>query len=381
MSSGKVRHLAEKIRADLAGRSVSGAWAQPLSIVLTLLLSGMAQRAPFVSAVFLVLIAAASSGRLWLIRQRAAWGPAAGEKWEKLHACLLMFSTFVWGMLPAYSICAFGRYSQETAIVTLFHAGIAVGMMTVAVHDVTQINVALVLSLLPEAIAQVILGGSGFWKPIPAYLLYMGYLAITGKRLHMAYMQQISDNHDLAMLALHDNLTGLPNRRGMGDVLNRSIAEAQERGRQVAMFYVDFDGFKQINDVHSHRMGDLFLCEVAQRLSRCVEKRGVVARLGGDEFTAVITEGVTIETAKEMASDVLKIAREPLVIEGRQLACTVSIGVSLYPDDAQDADHLLRAADQAMYAAKTSGKNKVCFPDAIGGPSRDLQNLTSAFCR
>ena len=171
------------------------------------------------------------------------------------------------------------------------------------------------------------------------YFQFLLYMSITGRKLNKAYWRQISDNHDLAVLALHDNLTGLPNRRGIDDMLSRSIAEAQQRGRQVAMFYVDLDGFKQINDTHTHRVGDLFLCEVAQRLAKCVEKRGVVARLGGDEFTAVITEGVSAETAKEMAGDVLRVAREPLMIEGTELACTVSIGVSLYPDDAQDADH------------------------------------------
>jgi diguanylate cyclase (GGDEF)-like protein len=202
-------------------------------------------------------------------------------------------------------------------------------------------------------------------------------MGITGRKLNRAYWRQISDNHDLAMLALHDNLTGLPNRRGMGDMLDRSLAEAQERGRRVAMFYVDFDGFKQINDVHSHRVGDLYLREVAQRLARCVKDRGLVARLGGDEFTAVITDGVDLEKVMETANEVLLAAREPLVIEGKQLACTVSIGVSLFPDHASDADHLLRVADQAMYAAKTSGKNRICFQMALNSAATDLACLAN----
>jgi diguanylate cyclase (GGDEF)-like protein len=320
-----------------------------------------------------------SALRIALLKQKNFPNPASGERWHRRHTVLVMLCAALWGLVPAYAICGFGRFDRDTMVVTLCHAGIVVGTMTLMVHDVRQIRAGMALLIGPEIVAQVVSGGQG-WNLALVYLLFMAYMCITGGKLNRAYWRRISDNHDLALLALHDNLTGLPNRRGMGDVLNRSIAEAQERGRQLAMFYVDFDGFKQINDVHSHRMGDLFLCEVAQRLSSCVEKRSMVARLGGDEFTAVITEGVSIETAKEMASDVLKIAREPLVIEGTELACTVSIGVSLYPDDARDADHLLRAADQAMYAAKTSGKNKVCFPAPGGSGASDLQNLASVFC-
>jgi diguanylate cyclase (GGDEF)-like protein len=380
LSSQRQKHLAEKVRTDLVARSLQGTWAQPVSMVLLLATSTVGDRAPGVAWAAVGALALLSAVRYALLKQKNFPDSASVARWHKRHTLLAMACAALWGMVPAYAICAFGRFDKDTMLATLIHSGIVVGTMTLVVHDVRLIRTALALLVVPEIVAQMVTGGQG-WNLILIYFQFLLYMSITGSKLNKAYWRQISDNHDLAMLALHDNLTGLPNRRGIGDVLNRSIAEAQERGRQIAMFYVDFDGFKQINDVHSHRVGDLFLCEVAQRLSRCVEKRGVVARLGGDEFTAVITEGVSAETAREIASDVLRIAREPLVIEGAELACTVSIGVSLYPDDAKDADHLLRVADQAMYVAKTSGKNKVCFPDAIGGPGRDLQTLANVFCQ
>lgn len=377
LSSDRQRHLADKVRTDLVARSLQGTWAQPAAMAVLFATSSITSRARGVAWAAFAMLMLLSALRWQLLRQKNFPDAASADRWYQRHTLLAMMCATLWGLVPAFAICAFGRFDKDTMVASVVHAGIVVGTMTLVVNDVRQIRAALVLLIGPEAVAQVVTGGHG-WNLVLVYLLFLAYMAITGRKLNAAYWRQISDNHDLAMLALHDNLTGLPNRRGMGDVLNRSLAEAQERGRQVAMFYVDLDGFKQINDVHSHRVGDLFLCEVAQRLAKCVEKHGVMARLGGDEFTAVITEGVNAETAKEIASHVLKIAQEPLVIEGTELACTVSIGVSLYPDDAKDADHLLRVADQAMYAAKASGKNKVCFPDAIG---RDLETLASVFCR
>ena len=361
VDSARQRHLAEKVRADLAVRSMQGVWGHPASLLLVFVTTDITSRAPAAAWLALGILALLSLARLILIRQKVGSDATAARWRDRRHTAVVFCCAAMWGLIPAYATYVFGRYDQDTMIVYFFHAAMAVGTVTLLVNDILQIRIALVLLFVPPIMAQIIAGGYGFWRPILAYLLYMVYLSITGRKLSVAYWQQIADNHDLAMLAHHDVLTGLPNRLLMDDVLRRSIAEAQARGRQMAMFYVDFDGFKQINDRHSHRIGDLYLCQIAQRLSDCIETRGVVARLGGDEFTAVITDCVSPEAAAAIADDMLRAVREPLLIEGRNLACTVSIGVSLFPDHAHDADHLLRAADHAMYAAKTSGKNRICF--------------------
>jgi diguanylate cyclase (GGDEF)-like protein len=367
VTSERQKQLADKVRSDLAARSVQGVWGHPAALLLVFVTTNIASRAPVAAWLAFAVLTLLSLARLTLIRMQRDADASLAQRWDHWHTAVALSCAATWGLIPAYSTYVFGRYDQDTMIVYFFHAALAVGTVILLVNDVHHIRIALVLFFVPPIVAQIMAGGYGFWRPILAYLLYMAYLSVTGRKLSAAYWRQISDNHDLAMLAHHDILTGLPNRLLMDRVLERSIAEAQARGRQVAMFYVDFDGFKQINDRYSHRVGDLYLCHVAKQLAGCIESRhGVVARIGGDEFTAVMTESVSPEIAASMADELLRIARETVLIEGKNLACTVSIGVSLFPDDARDADHLLRAADHAMYEAKTSGKNRICFSPNAG---------------
>jgi diguanylate cyclase (GGDEF)-like protein len=151
----------------------------------------------------------------------------------------------------------------------------------------------------------------------------------------------------------------------MEETLETSILTARRDGGQLALLYVDLNGFKQINDRFSHRVGDLFLCEIAKRMSAAIQSEGIAARVGGDEFTILITECASVKAAGEIADRVLRLARQPLSIEGHSFCFSASIGVSLFPNDAHVPDQLVRAADLAMYAAKSSGKNKVCFFEAV----------------
>src|SRR6202012_897128 len=108
----------------------------------------------------------------------------------------------------------------DTMVATVVHAGIVVGTMTLVVNDPRPLRLGLLLLTGSEIGAQITTGGQG-WNLVLVYLLFLAYMAITGRKLNKAYWRQISDNHDLAMLALHDNLPGLPNQRGIGEVLNR----------------------------------------------------------------------------------------------------------------------------------------------------------------
>jgi diguanylate cyclase (GGDEF)-like protein len=164
----------------------------------------------------------------------------------------------------------------------------------------------------------------------------------------------------LQHLAEHDPLTGLPNRRQLLSYLNLSIKKAAGDGTQVGVFFLDLDNFKNINDSMGHAFGDLVLQGIAQRLREATAV-GFAARLGGDEFT-VIFEGAKSESEIARAGGALVYAfQKPLLIEGRELLISISVGASVYPDHERDADALLRAADAALFHAKTLGRSRLCM--------------------
>ena len=165
----------------------------------------------------------------------------------------------------------------------------------------------------------------------------------------------------MRFLAQHDALTGLPNRVLLEDRLLRAIAHAQRNDKKLAVVFLDLVDFKKVNDSVGHHVGDQLLQIVAQKLSVCVRAEDTVARLGGDEFV-VLLEGVG--AAGDVACVVKKILdslSRPAQLEGREIAVSSSIGISLYPDDGQEADDLIRHADEAMYQAKTRGGSTFCF--------------------
>lgn len=158
-------------------------------------------------------------------------------------------------------------------------------------------------------------------------------------------------------LAYHDALTGLPNRMLLSDRLTMGLAHSQRNNVSLAVLYLDFDGFKKINDTLGHDAGDQLLREVAARLKSCLRKQDTVARLGGDEFILLLPEIHSPDDAARLADKLLEVGRTPVVIDGKELQITFSIGISLYPGDGEDAKLLIQYADEALYAAKNAGKN------------------------
>jgi len=159
--------------------------------------------------------------------------------------------------------------------------------------------------------------------------------------------------------AHHDGLTGLPNRILFEQRLAQALYEASNTKTKVALLYVDLDRFKQINDTMSHRVGDLFLSEVAARMRGVLRPADTVARIGGDEFNVLLTEVEDGATAEAVAERLLNALRQPAIIEGRSLVVSASIGVAIFPDDGNDAEDLQREADSAMYCAKGLGRDRV----------------------
>ena len=165
----------------------------------------------------------------------------------------------------------------------------------------------------------------------------------------------------LNYMAFHDSLTSLPNRSLFYDRIYHGLARAQRSNSKLALMLLDIDRFKNINDSLGHDSGDLLLKAIAVRLNESVRDMDTVARLGGDEFVVVL-EGVNdLDDVIFIANKLLVTLARPLEICGHEITITVSIGVSLYPDDGVDADELLKNADIAMYKAKEAGKNNCQF--------------------
>ena len=157
--------------------------------------------------------------------------------------------------------------------------------------------------------------------------------------------------------AYHDALTGLANRRLFQEHLTLALALAARRGRVVAVLFLDLDHFKLINDSLGHTMGDALLREIGMRLRKSVREGDTVARVGGDEFTIVLQDLEKKEDAGLVAQKVLRTVADPVEIDGHRLYVTTSIGITIFPDDGEDAEALLKNADNAMYRAKEQGRN------------------------
>jgi diguanylate cyclase (GGDEF)-like protein len=165
----------------------------------------------------------------------------------------------------------------------------------------------------------------------------------------------------LNYLAQYDNLTGVPNRQYLTEQLDQAIARAARSGNKVALFYLDLDKFKAVNDMLGHDAGDALLKEVAQRLYQHTRAGDVLARLGGDEFALVIEGLKAAGDAESIALNVVNSLNEPFIVRGREVAVTAAIGITVFPDDSSDPAVLLKNADIAMYQAKEVGRNEFCF--------------------
>lgn len=156
-------------------------------------------------------------------------------------------------------------------------------------------------------------------------------------------------------LALHDSLTGLPNRVLLASRFEQSMAMARRDGHAMALLYFDLDGFKPLNDRHGHEVGDRMLRHVAQQLLDEVRQSDTVARVGGDEFVILLGRMGTLEDAERVAAKVIEAVRTPFAHDGDALRINASIGISLYPQHGESLDELMRRADRAMYQVKARG--------------------------
>jgi len=178
-------------------------------------------------------------------------------------------------------------------------------------------------------------------------------------RAHQAELENhvAERTQQLHHLAHHDPLTQLPNRRKLAAHLESALTRADQQQR-LALLFVDVDNFKSINDTLGHSFGDRVLQRIAERLRAATGPHGMLARLGGDEFTVLLEDVESSEEVESRAAQIVTTLQEPLIVDGRVLTTSASVGASLYPDHAGDAEGLLRAADVALFRAKELGRNR-----------------------
>lgn len=166
---------------------------------------------------------------------------------------------------------------------------------------------------------------------------------------------------NLRFMATHDLLTGLPNRTVLNDRLRQAIARAKRYKHFVGVMVIDLDKFKEVNDTLGHSAGDALLKSVSLRLKTSIRESDTVVRLGGDEFVIVLTDLSGVDSLKTVADRIMDSFNKPFIIYGRKLFITPSIGISIYPNDGDNIDELLRKADMSLYKVKESGRNNYQF--------------------
>ncbi|MGI4848467.1 MAG: putative bifunctional diguanylate cyclase/phosphodiesterase, partial [Janthinobacterium lividum] len=181
----------------------------------------------------------------------------------------------------------------------------------------------------------------------------------------LTFVEDISEQHyaseRIAFMAQYDHLTGLANRVLLSDRLNQAILAARREQQQLAVLFLDLDNFKNINDSLGHNLGDAMLVQIAQRLVGAVRGSDTVARLGGDEFVIVLRDIESAEAAAAVTAKLMECIIAPVLLESHTLAVTGSIGLSLFPENGEDADTLIKNADAAMYHAKANSRNNFQF--------------------
>ncbi|WP_294946844.1 diguanylate cyclase [Sulfurivirga sp.] len=179
--------------------------------------------------------------------------------------------------------------------------------------------------------------------------------------VHEMHLQQQRIEH----MALHDALTGLPNRVLLEDRIDMALARMSREGGGLALLFFDLDGFKRVNDTLGHAMGDRLLETIARRVRTVLRESDTLARWGGDEFVVLLAADAPCEAARTVAEKILQAVRQPVQLGAETVTVSTSIGVACAPQDGRDVETLLRRADEALYAAKETGRDRVLFWRAL----------------
>jgi diguanylate cyclase (GGDEF)-like protein len=284
------------------------------------------------------------------------------------HVVLTGGASVAVALLVGYCVArgeyASGVYSIQAGLFifsgALFHARFrrwSIGTITATVGLFSWAGSLLGMSSLTFGLSDALVLGAA-WNA-PAYVVALGMILTV---LEEQIREAADAGQRLAHQAHHDALTGLPNRVLLDDRLSQALARARRSNTRAAVLAIDLDRFKQVNDTFGHHVGDLYLKEVVARLNTRIRASDTLARSGGDEFTAVIADFSSPSVPAKVAETLLGALHEPLLIQDCPFPATACIGIAIFPEDAADPEGLRKAADQAMYRAKSHGRNHFeCF--------------------
>ncbi|WOJ92086.1 EAL domain-containing protein [Congregibacter variabilis] len=304
-------------------------------------------------------------------RSSEAQREAKASAWYREMMAGVVLSGLAWGA------AGFLLYDSQNMLNHSLLAFVIAGMCTGSIVSLSAFFEASVVylatSLLPFMVR--LIGEGSPETNVMAFMvvLYLFMMTAFARRvnltviagLEMTYLRSRAED-TIERQALFDDLTGLPNRRLLQDRLGQALARAKRNETQAALLFLDLDFFKRVNDSLGHSAGDQLLVEVGRRLSDFLRDADTAARLGGDEFVALLTdiEGGTehvVSVVRRRGEALRRAIEAPIDIQGNEIHITVSIGVSLLPDDTNDVDDLLKHADTAMYRAKDDGRNTLRF--------------------
>ena len=249
-------------------------------------------------------------------------------------------------------------------------AGMCAGAVTTLAAVINSARAFVVIALVPIVIRFYLVDNEISLPMTFMSTLFMAMILISAQRLNQTIVESLSVRHEREMAeqtirhqAHYDELTDLPNRRLLLTTLRQEMAKAERHQRFGALFFIDLDRFKSINDSLGHAVGDELLVEVAQKIRNRLRQEDTAARLGGDEFVVLLPEvGDDMETASahasRIANEIRKLFSEPFMIQGHDIHLTISIGIALFPADVTPED-LLKYADVAMYQAKNAGRDSI----------------------
>lgn len=286
---------------------------------------------------------------------------AQAKVWEIRYAVGGAAFTALLGSLSAY-IFLTGTPAAQLLISGVMLAYPAGMIVRVAVRPAIA-RLQLVLTLGPAIGACLFRGG-------PELLLMaalLGAYLIVGIEmigyLHMTITERIMARHELARMALHDDLTGLPNRAHFRERLQEEYDRTRRYGQRFAVLYLDLDHFKRINDSMGHAAGDELLCQVARRLQASARASDIVARLSGDEFVLLQTPITERGQTRALAQRLVEVVGAPYTIDGKQVWIGISIGIAICAPPGVEPDALLRRADRELYEAKEAGRGRYSVED------------------
>lgn len=294
--------------------------------------------------------------------------------WKNLFIAGALFSGVIWGALGGFIFPIVGNLQQVLCLLML--SGVTAGSIA-SLSGVLFASIGfLLVSLLPYV---VIIALSHnfihrlFDLALVGYVIYLIALSVNThlmiKKIIYLQFENIALVEKLGHLATHDPLLHIDNSRLFYVNLKNSINRAERANKLLALLYIDIDNFKQVNDTYGHSVGDKFLLKVVSRIKNTLRATDLIARVGGDEFAIILESFENKETVADVTRKICDaVSATTIKIEHAEIEITISVGIGIYPVDGVNPKKLIRSADNAMYYAKKTGRNRFCF-------SEDMENV------